>query len=77
MANYTDRYLDNAEGPYFVDFECISCDTCTAIAKKNFRLTEDFDHAIVFKQPDTPEEISACEDALNACPVLAIGVHHT
>ncbi|MGI8409420.1 MAG: ferredoxin, partial [Pyrinomonadaceae bacterium] len=25
------------------------------------------------KQPQTPEEIDLCEEALNACPVEAIG----
>ncbi len=73
MTSVEDIYPDNVPGLYFVDTNCISCDTCTGIAKHHFKLTDDFDHAIVFKQPTTPDETARCEDALVACPVLAIG----
>jgi len=76
MAQLADRYDDNITGPYYVDYECIACDTCTNMAKKHFKLTDNFDHAIVFQQPIGAEEIQLCQDALDACPVDAIGVYN-
>lgn len=73
MANFDDRYLEGEPGAYFVDHECIACDTCTGLAKNHFKLTSDFDHAYVAKQPVTPEEWAMCEYAREACPVFAIG----
>ena len=73
MANYEDRYLEGEPGTFFVDQDCIACDTCTGLAKAHFKLTEDFDHAIVVKQPQTEDELATCEHALEACPVFAIG----
>lgn len=74
MAKIHDRYNDNIPGPFFVDIECIACDTCTIMAKNHFKLTTDFDHAIVYFQPQNAEEVQRCKDALDACPVDAIGV---
>jgi ferredoxin len=73
MASVEDKYEENITGTYYVDLECISCDTCTMVAKQFFKLTEDCDHAFVVKQPQTTHELSVCEQALDACPVNAIG----
>lgn len=73
MARIADRYADNSDGPFFVDSDCIACDTCHGIAPRHFKLTSDHDHAIVFCQPCHPEEIALCEEALRCCPVEAIG----
>ena len=67
------RFPDNATGLYYVDEDCISCDTCAGFAPMSFTLTDDHDHAIVFKQPKTALDVQRCEKARLACPVQAIG----
>ena len=74
MANYLESVLENVPGPYFVDEDCIACDTCHMEARKHFKLTNDSDHAYVFFQPTNSEERAVCDRALAACPVGAIGV---
>lgn len=73
MANKNSKFLDNISGAYYVDEDCISCDTCAGFAPANFRLTDTHDHAIVYAQPKTVAEKIQCEKALGACPVRAIG----
>lgn len=77
MAMIEDRYDDNAPGLFFVDTECIACDTCGTMAKPFFKLTDDFDHAIVYHQPQSEKEIQLCNATLSACPVDAIGRTHS
>ncbi len=67
------KYPENAPGAYFVDTECIACDTCVGLAKGLFALTPTNSHAYVVKQPVTGEEVERCEEARAQCPVLAIG----
>jgi len=50
---------------------CIGCGTCCALAAHLFRMGED-GKAECYKQPETPEEMAAFEDAMNSCPVGAI-----
>lgn len=66
------KHQENVSGHYFVDSECIACDTCCGIASLHFKLTEDWDHAYVSKQPKSDKEKKTCEEALDACPVDAI-----
>ena len=73
MAELIDRYEDNAKGPYFVDSECIDCDACRAAAPSNFTRNEAEGYSYVYKQPDTDEEKRECEEAMEECPVDAIG----
>jgi len=73
MANIKEKFKDNVDGPFFVDQECIACDTCVGLAPKQFKLTVDCDHAYVSVQPKNQEEITACHKAMVACPVEAIG----
>ncbi|RAP26917.1 ferredoxin [Candidatus Marinamargulisbacteria bacterium SCGC AG-333-B06] len=65
-------YDDNVKGDFYVHDTCIACDTCTDIAPKNFKLTDDYDHAIVYNQPHSSDDISHCNQAIDACPVGAI-----
>lgn len=67
------KYRENIEGSFFVDNECIACDTCVSIAPENFVLTTDNDHAYVFKQPLNQDQTKKCHKALEECPVDAIG----
>ena len=73
MADKNNRYDDNIPGPYYVDKECINCDACLLAAENHFKINEDQGYAYVYKQPETKEEISSCQEALEACPVSAIG----
>jgi len=69
----TTIYEENVKGLYFVNTDCIACDTCTDIAKAFFRLTDDYDHAYVHTQPQNEADIECCNEARDACPVAAIG----
>ena len=56
-----------------MDRSCIACDACVIAAPDNFNMNEDDGHAFVTKQPEGPEEESLCREALEGCPVEAIG----
>ena len=73
MADKKSKHAENAPGPYYVDTECINCDACVLVAENHFKLLDDDGHAFVFRQPVTKEEKEACEEALESCPVEAIG----
>lgn len=57
----------------YVDSSCIDCDLCRETAPENFGRDDDEGVSYVKKQPDNDEELSACEEALEGCPVEAIG----
>lgn len=73
MANFNDALAENVAGPYYVDGNCIACGVCPTEASANFTFDEDESFAYVFKQPENDEETEACNDALESCPVDAIG----
>jgi ferredoxin len=73
MADPTQKWEDNVPGAYFVDKECILCSLCVDIAPANFVESEDGDHDKVYKQPADDSEREACAEALQQCPVDAIG----
>ena len=73
MADPTSRVLANVPGAYYVDHECIDCDLCREVAPENFQRSEDEGYSYVAKQPETPAEAAQCQEALQNCPVEAIG----
>ena len=73
MADKANKYEDNVPGPFYVDKECINCDACVLVAENHFKLDEEDGHAFVYQQPVTEEEKEACQEALESCPVEAIG----
>jgi ferredoxin len=73
MAEIRDKLSDNAPGKFFVDSQCIDCDVCRDTSPANFRRNDENGYSYVYKQPETDEERELCEEALNACPVEAIG----
>jgi len=73
MADKNNRYPDNVPGAFYVDSECILCSLCADLAPSNFRESDEGDHDHVSKQPENAEELQACTDALEQCPVDAIG----
>ena len=70
MANLENKLDENVDGEYYVDNQCISCSLCVAEAPDNFEMDE---YAYVYKQAENESEREACESALEACPVDAIG----
>jgi len=73
MADKDNKYDENVPGRYFVDRECIACDACVLAAPDHFGMDEDDGHAFVIKQPTGEAEEEACKEALEGCPVEAIG----
>lgn len=73
MADKTDKYEDNASGKFYVDTQCIDCDLCRQTAPENFDRNQDGGYSFVKKQPETPDEEAQCSEALDGCPVEAIG----
>ena len=73
MADKNDKYPDNAPGKYYVDRECIFCNVCIYAAPNNFKISNDGTHDVVYKQPENEDEEEECLDAMDQCPVYAIG----
>ena len=72
MANAVDRLPENVSGKCYVDTQCI-CDVCRVTAPGNFQRHEEKAFSYVFRQPATPEEDAQCQEAMDSCPVEAIG----
>ncbi len=73
MANKDDKHPENVKGRYYVDTECIDCDVCRDTAPMNFTRQDDGGYSYVFKQPENDEEEEMCQEAMESCPVEAIG----
>ena len=73
MADPSDKVADNVSGKYYVDSSCIDCDVCRTTAPDNFMANEDEGYSYVFKQPENDDEEALCQEAMEGCPVEAIG----
>jgi ferredoxin len=73
MADSDDKVELNVPGKFYVDTSCIDCDVCRTTAPDNFTANEDEGYSYVFKQPETDDEVAQCEEAMESCPVEAIG----
>ena len=73
MADPGDRLAENISGKFYVDSQCIDCDVCRVTAPNNFRRDEAKGYSYVFRQPENAEEQAQCEEAMDSCPVEAIG----
>ena len=73
MADRTDKVENNVPGKYSVDFHCIDCDVLRETAPNNFEADEDEGYFYVFSQPKDTEEVAQCQQAVESCPVEAIG----
>lgn len=73
MADKTDIWEQNVKGSFYVDRQCIACDACVVEAPEFFEMNDIDGHAYVKKQPQTPHELELCQNALDSCPVDAIG----
>ena len=73
MADKNNKLEENAAGPYYVDDQCIDCDACRETAPDFFRRNDDKGYSYVYRQPTTDAEKALCDEALEGCPVEAIG----
>src|SRR5229473_2099978 len=73
MADAANRYPENVPGKFYVDDQCIDCDLCRETAPANFKRNDDGGHSYVYKQAENPEEEARCKEAMEGCPVEAIG----
>jgi len=73
MADTANRYPENIAGAYYVDNQCIDCDLCRETAPNSFKRNDDGGYSFVYKQPDSVEEEKLAKEAMEGCPVEAIG----
>jgi ferredoxin len=73
MPNLEEKLPENESGRYYVDRQCIDCDVCRDIARDNFTRETEKGYSFVYKQPENEVEESLCWEAMEACPVEAIG----
>ena len=73
MADKDLKLEVNLPGKFYVDENCIACDACVLTAPDHFTMNGDEGHAYVKKQPENSQEKELCQEALEACPVEAIG----
>ena len=73
MAEKEEKWAENVEGKFYVDEQCIDCVLCRETAPDNFTREEDGGYSFVYKQPENDDELKLCMEALEGCPVEAIG----
>ena len=73
MASPDHRMPENVPGRYYVDDTCIDCDLCRETAPQFFRRQDDGGYSVVYRQPETAEEIAVAEAARESCPTETIG----
>ena len=73
MADREDKNAENINGKFYVDSQCIDCDLCRETSPANFTRADDEGYSYVYKQPENDEEAAHCREAMEGCPVEAIG----
>lgn len=73
MADLEDKNPESVAGKFYVDSQCIDCDLCRETAPENFQRSDEEGYSYVYKQPENEEEKALCMEALEGCPVEAIG----
>ena len=73
MANKTDKWTENTPGQFYVDSQCIDCDLCRETAPSFFTRNDEGGYSYVHTQPTTEQAVAQCMEALEGCPVEAIG----
>lgn len=71
MADKTSKAAENVPGPFYCDDSCIDCGACRSTAPDFFM--DGGGHSYVGKQPATADDTALCAEALDGCPVGAIG----
>lgn len=73
MADLEDKNPESVAGKFYVDSQCIDCDLCRETAPDNYQRSDEEGYSYVYKQPENEEETALCMEALEGCPVEAIG----
>lgn len=73
MADKSDKSEKNVPGKFYVDRQCIDCGLCQETAPAVFARDDDGGCAYVSKQPADADELAAAKEAMDSCPVQAIG----
>lgn len=73
MADISEKASNNAPGKYYVTEECIDCNLCCDTAPANFSRDDDEGRSYVKQQPEDAAQEEACAEAMDSCPVSAIG----
>jgi len=73
MADPNDKVPGQVAGAFYVDTQCIDCDLCRETAPANFTRNDEEGFSYVYKQAENEEEAVQCKDAMDNCPVEAIG----
>ena len=73
MADVGNKWPENAPGKFYVDDQCINGDLCRETAPENFNRADDGGYSYVSKQPANDQELAQCKEAMEGCPVEAIG----
>lgn len=66
--------IENVPGKFYVDVRCIGCSLCSEIAPDNFAANNEEGYEYVSVQPCCESEEALCREAMELCPVNAIGV---
>ncbi len=70
--NVLQPHVDGAP-VFFVERACIFCSICTDIAPACFTADEEAGFVHVARQPGNDRDLEACYQAMENCPVEAIG----
>ena len=73
MPDKNQRTDKNVPGKFYVDKKCASHGLCAQYAPRNFARDEKTGQYYVCKQPENAEELAKCTEAINGCPMEAIG----
>ncbi len=73
MAVKENKVPENLPGKFYVDDQCIDCDLCRDMAPTYFARSDEGGYSYVKKQPTTEGEAQECTEAMEGCPVNAIG----
>ena len=82
MADPNDRWHDNNTDTvtigtkvysFYCDKECIFCSVCHEVAPDHFKMGAEEDHDVCYSQPKNDAELQICMEAMDSCPVDAIG----
>ncbi|MBF0574064.1 MAG: ferredoxin [Desulfamplus sp.] len=73
-SSYYTIITENVSGMFYVDIRCIGCSVCAEIAPSHFATNHDEGYEYVYSQPISESEINLCKEAMEICPVNAIGI---
>ena len=73
MPDKENRLPENVPGKFYVDDQCIDCDACRETAPDFFTRSDEKGYSFVQKQPEGKDGEELCLEAMDGCPVEAIG----